>query len=366
MTTPMRFFVFAWTAAGMLAAADSSSLTREQTQEIDQAVTAAMSRSSIPGVSVAIAGKSGLYWANGYGLADLENLVPVTTQTEIRLGSISKPITATAVLQLVEKGQIDLDAEIQKYLPSFPKKQWPVTIREVLGHLGGIRHYRGVAEVDSTRHYTDRITPLEIFENDPLLFEPGTNYNYSSYGFNVLGAVVETVSGKEFMAYVREHVFAPAGMDHIAADDVYALIPHRARGYRLNDKKELENCALADTSNKIPAGGLISTATDLVRFALALNEDKLVKPETRRLMFTPQHTRDGKSHNYGMGWMSGKIGDIPVVSHSGGQQGITTDLILFPAQDLAVAVMVNRENAPAPQLAVDIARIAAGVPAAEP
>lgn len=111
---------------------------------------------------------------------------------------------------------------------------------------------------------------------------------------------------------------------------------------------------------------MISTATDLVNFALALNEGKLVKPETVRLMFTPQLTRDGKTHNYGMGWMAAKIGDVPVVSHSGGQQGIATDLILFPGQDLAVAVMLNRESAPAMQLAVVVARIVAGLPADAP
>lgn len=301
MVTMIRFLVLLTIAAGPLVSAEKPALSGEQARQIEQAVTAAMSQSTIPGVSVAVAGRNGLYWANGYGLADLENLVPVTPMTEIRLGSISKPITAVAVLQLVEKGKIDLDATVQKYVPSFPAKQWPVTIRELLGHLGGIRHYRGAEELNSTRHYTDRITPLKIFEDDPLLFEPGTNYTYSTYGFNVLGAVVEAASGSEFVAYLREHIFRTAGMDHIGADDVYALIPHRARGYRLNSKSELENCALADTSNKIPAGGMISTATDLVNFALALNEGKLVKPETAHLMFTPQLTRDGKSHNYGMG-----------------------------------------------------------------
>lgn len=356
-----RFLVFVTVVFGTALAADKSTLSRDQIQQIEKAVTAAMSKSSIPGVSVAVSGKDGLYWANGYGLADLENLVPVTPLTEIRLGSISKPITAVAVLQLVEKGRIDLDAPVQTYIPSFPRKQWPVTIRELLGHLGGIRHYNGLAEVDSTRHYTDRLAPLQIFANDPLIFEPGTRYSYSTYGFNVLGAVVETVAGRDFVAYLRDNVFVPAHMDHIAADDVYAIIPHRARGYRLNTANELENCSLADTSNKIPAGGMISTATDLVHFALALNEGKLVKTDMVRLMFTPQITRDGKSHNYGMGWASEQIGDQPVVTHSGGQQGISTDLILFPGRDLAVAVMLNREDAPASELAVAIARIVAGL-----
>jgi CubicO group peptidase (beta-lactamase class C family) len=152
-------------------------------------------------------------------------------------------------------------------------------------------------------------------------------------------------------------------MDHIGPDDVYAIIPHRARGYRLNAGKELENCSLADTSNKIPSGGMISTATDLVNFALALNEGKLLRRDTVRLMFTPQKTRAGKSFGYGMGWGIATIAEHPIATHSGGQQGISTDLILFPNEDLAVAVMVNRESAPAVDLAGAIARIVARLPA---
>src|SRR5579872_1442879 len=204
--------------------------SKEKSERIEQVVTAEMARASIPGVSVAIARHGRVEWTEGFGMADLENLIPVTPETRIRLGSISKPITAIAVMQLVERGKIDLDAEVQRYLPSFPKKQWPVTIREVLGHQGGIRHYRADgSDSNNIKHYTDAVAPLEIFANDPLLFEPGTKYSYSTYGFNLLGAIVETVSGMKFTDYVRENVFKPAGMDKIAQDDHFAIIPHRAR-----------------------------------------------------------------------------------------------------------------------------------------
>ena len=320
-------------------------LVPEKVRRIDQAVTSAMSRNSLPGVSVAIATDSQLRWAGGYGMADLENFVPVTPLTEIRLGSISKPITAVAVMQLVEQGKIDLDAEIQRYVPSFPKMQWPVTIRELLGHLSGIRHYRGDAEVDSTRHYTDRIEPLKIFAGDPLLFEPGAKFSYTTYGFNLLGAAVEGASGEKYLDYVQAHVFQPAGMDHIRDDSVYAIIPHRARGYRLTPSRDIENCALADTSNKIPGGGFISTASDLVKFALAVNGGKLVKKETVDLMSTPQHTRDGKPTVYGMGFFIDQFQGKKRFGHTGGQQGITTNVVLYPAEGVVVAIMLNLERA---------------------
>src|ERR1051325_3899043 len=199
-----RAFLFLFPA---LLAAQSA----EKIRAIEQVITTEMSRNTIPGLTVAIGSATGMRWSNGYGMADLENLVPATALTEIRLGSISKPITATAVMQLVEKDQIQLDAPIQKYVPTFPQKQWPLTVRQLLGHLGGVRHYQGT-EIESTRHYSDRITPLKIFKDDPLLFEPGTKYSYTTYGFNLLGAAVENVTRTPFVDYLRANIFQPAGM----------------------------------------------------------------------------------------------------------------------------------------------------------
>ena len=174
-----------------------------------------MSRQNIPALSVAIAIDSRPSWSSGFGMSDLENFVPAKASTVYRLGSISKPITAVAAMQLVEKGKLDLDAPIQKYLPSFPQKPWPITARQLLGHLSGIRHYAGLEEVNSTRHYDDRLTPPQIFQNDPLLFEPGTKYSYSTYGYCLLGAAVEAAADFKFVEYLRRNVFEPAGMDRI-------------------------------------------------------------------------------------------------------------------------------------------------------
>ncbi len=332
-------------------------LPPEKRSRIEQAISTEMSRNSIPGVSAAVATGSTLKWAAGFGTADLENFVPVTASTVIRLGSISKPVTAVAVLQLVESGRIDLDAGIERYVPSMPAKQWPVTVRQLLGHLGGIRHYSGTEEMDSTRHYTDRIAPLKIFQADPLIAEPGTQYHYTSYGFNLLGAAVEIASGMKFTDYIRERIFMPARMEHIGPDDVYSIIPHRARGYRLSAAKQIENCSLADTSNKIPGGGLSATATDLVNFALAAKSGRLLKDETVRMMWTSQKLRDGTPTRYGMGWVSGEFEGRRTVGHGGGQQGTTTYLQLFPEEGIAFALMANLEAAKLTDMRDRIARI---------
>lgn len=326
-------------------AAQHNALAPAKITEIGKAVTAEMSKTGIPGLSVAVGRNQELRWTSGYGVADLENMVAAKATTVYRLASISKPITAVAAMQLVERGKLDLDAPVQKYVPSFPEKPWPVTSRALLGHLAGIRHYTKPGEIDSTRHYLNLLEPLKIFADDPLLFEPGTRYSYSTYGYVLLGAVVEAASGERFTEYLKEHIFLPARMEHIRADDVYAVIPNRTRGYRKSLLGEIQNCALADTSNKIPGGGLVSTAEDLVKFALAVDRGGLVKKETMAQMFTAQKTREGKPTGYGLGWgvMAGE--GKRRVGHGGGQQGTSTFLMLLPDDGVAVAIMANLENA---------------------
>ena len=193
--------------------------------------------------------------------------------------------------------------------------------------------------------------------SDPLVQEPGTRYLYSTYGYNLLGAAVELVSGMPFAEYLQTHIFRPAAMEETRDDNVYALIPHRSRGYALAGNGQIINCGLADTSNKIPGGGLIAPAADLVRFGMSLMEDKLVRSQNVDLMLTSQTTREGRTTGYGMGFSVGVSNGRRFASHSGGQQGTSTFLVLYPSERLALAVMVNRESAPAVGLADQIAAV---------
>lgn len=326
-------------------------------EAIERAVTVEMSRQNIPGLSVAVAAGNQLREARGFGLADLENFVPAKASTVYRLASISKPITAVAVMQLAERGKIDLDAPIQKYVPGFPQKKWPVTVRHLLSHQSGIRHYRDGAEVNSTRHYSDLREPLRIFQDDPLLFEPGARYSYTTYGYNLLGAAVEGASGMEFVEYLRRHIFDPAGMERMRPDNVYEIIPNRARGYRKILGDVIQNCELADTSNKIPGGGLVGTVEDLVYFAIHVKGGTLVKPETVKLMFTPRKTSGGKPTPYGLGWQIFERDGAVWVGHGGAQQGVRTLLLMRPADGFAVALMANLEGVNLNSLALEIANI---------
>ena len=316
----------------------------DKAERIERAISAEMSRSNIPGVSVAIVTDNKLQWSNGYGLADLENFVPAKSSTVYRLGSISKPITAVAVMQLVERGKLDPDAPVQKYCSAFPEKQWPVTARQILGHLGGIRHYKGIEEVNSTRRYETVAAGLEIFKSEPLLHEPGTKYFYTTYGYSVLGCAVEGASGMKFTDFLRDNIFKPAGMNRMRADDIAELIINRAQGYQKTRSGELRNSALADTSYKIPGGGLVSTVEDLARFAIALQTGALAKKDTLEQMYTRQKTRDGNQIGYGLGWGINERKGMRVVAHGGAQQRVSTYLFMLPEKGLAVALMANLEG----------------------
>lgn len=303
-----------------------------------------MARTLAPAVSVAVARDGRLVWTEAIGCADLELSVPVERTTRLRVGSVSKALTSAALGRLVEQGRLDLDAPVQRYVPDFPKKAWPVTTRELAGHLAGVRHYEG-SEFEIRDHFPNVRSALAIFDKDSLLFEPGTRFSYSSYGWNLISAVLEAASGEPFLALMQETVFDPAGLAHTAPDDPLAVVPGRARFYTRDEKGEVVNAGFVDNSYKWAGGGFVSTAEDLVTFAFALLDGKLLRPETVRLLWTSQRTSDGKETGYGLGWFvkSDEKGRRRVY-HSGGAKGGTAFLVIYPDERLAAAMIVNSDE----------------------
>ena len=247
----------------------------------------------LPGLSVAVAVDGEVVWSEGFGYADVENKVPVTSLTRFRIASISKPVTAAALGLLIQEGKLDLDAPVQRYVPSFPQKPWPVTTRLVAGHLGGIRHYDG-DEMLSAMRYPSVTAALAVFANDSLLHQPGTKYSYSSYGWNLLSAVVEGAAQENFLRYMRERVFEPLGMHSTIAEHTDSIIPWRARFYQRGRDGRLMNAPYVDNSVKWAGGGFMSTAEDLVRFGSAHLAPGFLKAETLRTLHTSQRTTDGR------------------------------------------------------------------------
>lgn len=337
-------------ASASVRAQAPTQLPADKRARVEQAISSFMSRQNIPGVSVAIVQDNQIQFVGGYGITDLENFVPTKPASVFRIASVSKPLTAVAAMQLVEKGKLDLDAPVQKYVPSFPVKQFPITTRQLLAHLSGVRYYKP-GEGERTVRYNTLTEALSIFKDDPLEFEPGSRFLYTTYGYTLLGAVIEGASGMPYPDYMRENVFKPAGMSRTRSDDVFAIIPNRARGYRPVVFGQLDgnyrNQSLMDSSYKIPGGGFVSTAEDMARFAIAVLNGSLIKPETFAEMSKNQKTRDGRETGYGYGWyvgaLAGFAGDPDAVSHGGVQAGFTSDLVLLPKKRCAVVVLANLE-----------------------
>jgi len=321
-----------------------------------------MAANSVPGIGVAVVQDGELVWSTGFGMADLENFVPATASTLFRLGSISKSITATAVMQLSERGKLDLDAEVQKYCPAFPKKEWPITTRELLGHLGGIRHYnadgKGDIPDDSAKHFANMEESLQIFAGDPLVAKPGTKFHYSTYGYTVLGCVLEGASSEKYADYAKENIFDPAGMEETQADNFFAVVSHRSRWYHKDKSGVVQNAGVLDSSYKIPGGGLISSADDMARFEIALMAGKLLKPATREAMWTPEKAADGSQNGYALGWGTMKRYGLALVEHTGSQQGTSTSIILVPERRAGIVVLANMDGVDAAALSTEILKIA--------
>ena len=324
--------------------------SQDQIEIFDKAITSYMARNRVPGLSIAIGERGKLLWSAGFGLADIENYVPAKVETSYRFGSVSKPITATAVMQLAERGKLDLDAPIQNYCAAYPSKQWTVTARELLSHMGGVRDYRGNDQSNTfeeyTQHFTSVVEGLSVFKDDPLEYEPGTRYQYTSFGYNLLGCAVEGASGMQFMDYLKKNVLEPAGMLRTQQDSIFQIIPNRAQGY---DSKEfpdgsLRNSPIIDNSYKLPGGGLCGTVEDLVRFGIAVQNGLLIRKDTLTKMETEQRTRDGKSTTYGLGWGVAEHNGHKIIHHYGGQARVTAVLLLLP-DDGAIAILCNRQNA---------------------
>lgn len=351
--TALAFFL----AVGLPAGAQVAS---SNTQNINGLVTSYISEHHVPGLSIAVIDRGRVILTQGYGFADVENSVPASADTVYRIASISKSISATAAMKLVESGKLDLDVPIQKYCSAFPQKPWTITTRELLAHQSGIRDYRNEEESINTRHYASIKEALTQFANDPLEFEPGTKMQYTSYGYIVLGCVMEGASGVSYDRYMSETIFRPAEMVATRLDDVFAIIPHRARGYRVSSSGELQNAIFVDVSNKPPGSGINATARDMGNFVAGLYSGKLVAKPTLDQMLTPSTTRDGKPTIYGLGFFLGgpisKYHGLQEAGHGGDQQGVSSVLYLLPEKEFGMVVLSNLEGEQSSLDFIDLAR----------
>lgn len=330
-------------------------------QELDKYIADYKRLKNVPSISAGVLSNGKIFWLGAAGYSDLENSITANPKTVYRIASISKPITAVALMQLVEKGKIKLDEDALKYIPYFPRKKWKFTVRQLLNHTSGIRNYKTAEEFNSKEHYNTTREALHVMMEDPLRFQPGTKFLYTTLGYNLLAAIIEEVSGMDYNSYLKKYIFEPAGMTSTFTEIQKNIVFNRAHGYEKDEYRELENAPLADLSIKYAGGGLISTAEDLLKFANSLISGTLIKHASLDTMLIPTKLTNGTIISYGLGFSTNITSDGEgFFSHAGNGTGFSSFFVVFPKSASAAVSLINLKDRDIEDPAVQLASVSMG------
>ena len=315
---------------------------------------------NLPGASIAVGRDGRIVWSEAFGWEDMSREILATPRTLFPVGSISKSMTATAAGILRERGRLDFDVPIQTYLPEFPEKQWPITTGQLMGHIAGVVRSRGMAETLRQETCSDARAAIAAVALDTLIFEPGTRWSYSNFGYQLVGAVVEAAAGEPYLEFMDREVFTPAGMEQTVPD----------LGDETGESVKYDRAAFGtlrrgqdiDMSCPMAAGGFLSTPTELVQFGHAMLNRELLDSATVDLFWTPQRLNSGAPTTYGYGWNVRNISlgedeapNTRTIGHGGSVLGGEASLLILPDEDIVVAVMINARG-DVSDLARDVAR----------
>ena len=324
-------------AANRVPAADQSSAATIVRAIANDLLTVAQ----LPGLSIAVSHHGERVFAEGFGYADIEARRPVTTGTRFRAASVSKVITATGMARLIQDGRLDLDTPIQTYVPAFPAKAWPITARQLAGHLSGLPHYSAADRIEP-RFYPTLADALGVFSHVEVLSEPGTAYSYSTHGFTLLSAVVEGAAGLPFLEFMKTAVFDPLRMSATGPDLRTGSVDMKAALYQFTTGVLAPVANPEDPSYKWGGGGMVTTPSDLLRLTGAYMGGML-RPDVVALMFTGQRLRSGTETGVGIAWRnSWDMDGRRVIEHAGSMEGARSVISLFPDDSLALSIMTNR------------------------
>lgn len=315
---------------------DASHLARKMATEL-------MNVAKLPGLSIAIRKKNEILFAEGFGYSDIEAKTPVTTNTQFRAASTSKVITVTGLANMMQDGIIDIDAEVQKYVPRYPLKKYPITLKQLAGNTSGMPHYLGSDKLEN-KFYSNTKDALSVFSHHELLFAPQTKYSYSSAGFVLLSAAMEGASGIAFLDYMQDKVFNPLGMKSTEPDmGKYRLMPNLTKYYEKQNDSYVAIKNPREVSSIGAAGGFVTTPTDLVNMTKAYSNGYLTN-NTVQKMFESQTLLSGEKTNVGIGWRIGSdMKGRTIIEHAGVTEGTRSVISYFPEEDIAIAVMTNTE-----------------------
>ncbi|MEP4027696.1 MAG: serine hydrolase domain-containing protein, partial [Nonlabens ulvanivorans] len=295
---------------------------------------------SIIGMQISVSLNKNMLFSKGFGYSDFENEKFVNSQTRFRIASVSKSITSAAIINLVSDGKLDLDLDVRRYVPSFPTKRDSLTSRQLAGHLGGIRDYYEISldELFGNPHFHTATEAISIFKEDTLMSEPGTDFLYSSYGYDLLGAVIEGASGESYLDYMQYNIWEPLLMSNTYGDISDSIMINKSKFYYPNEHEAKPY----DLSYGYPSGGLISTTEDLLIFGNELLYGDYFDEKLKNKLFESQYTIDKKLTNYGLGWFIGKdFNGHSILYHVGELPSSGAVLILYPDDGIVISLLSN-------------------------
>ncbi|MEO0469873.1 MAG: serine hydrolase domain-containing protein [Bacteroidota bacterium] len=307
-------------------------------ERVDGLMEAFLTKTKLPGLSISIAREGQLLYSKGFGFADVERQRPMQPETSIRTASVAKVLTATALGRLISEGKLDIDAPIKNYVSYLESPYANLTVRQLAGHTAGVPHR---PKKKKNRRYSNTRERIELMEKGELLFEPDTEYRYSSHAYNLLAAVIEGAAAKSYESFMQEDVFAPLGMTHTKPEVLSALSEQDASAYFFKKDKLTKDTKLVDGSYKLAGAGFRSTSVDLVKMMRAYSNGFIEQPVVQT-MFQSHQLKDGQQTQVGLGWrINQDMHGRKTVEHAGSWQGARTVIVHYPAEDVSISIMIN-------------------------
>ena len=298
----------------------------------------------LPSVSVAVGIRGNLVWESAIGFSDVSSGTLANQSTQYRIGSISKPITTTAIMRMQEKQLISIDDLFGALVKDYSAENSGFTIKQLLAHQSGVRHYIDqLGENFNRKEYSSTREAASIIENDALLFPPGEQFHYSTYGYTLVSLAMESAYSIPFEKIMYEEVFIPSGMTSTIFDKAENTSKDNMATPYLHIGKSLYRSPAANSSYKYAGGGYLSTPSDLVRFANSLLNDTLLTDDSKDIMWSPVALANGAMNpeNYALGFRVGQDDWGRYVHHGGKSVGGYSFLLIYPEQDVVIAFASN-------------------------
>ena len=315
----------------------------ERNQRIEKLVESFIGQTKVPGSAVLVAQKGKVVFKKSYGLANIEQGIRVSDDTAFAVGSITKQFTGLAIAQLITAGKLSLDDPLHKFFPDYPERGKKITVRNLLNHTSGLTNYtlKPALHASAWKKHS-HADMMAWFKDDPLVFEPGSRWNYTNSGIYLLGVIIEKITGLTYAEYLQQNIFTPFDMGRTYVAGSKAIIPNRAAGYDLTEDG-YKNARSYDASVPFSAGTIISTTGDLWKYLNNVHRLDLVSEDIRKIIYKQEVLPDGQELHYTLGCLfAGSLDGRRVYSHAGEVYGFYADSAYYPEEDITVIILTNR------------------------